>query len=63
VDRDKGGAEEPDRLAATFQPPRLQPGEYLLLITVTNAQGGAETSVAPFVVERAGPSESGGAGG
>jgi VWFA-related protein len=51
--RDEATADGPDRLTATFRPPRLQPGEYLLLVTVTNAQGGAETSVAPFVVRAA----------
>lgn len=62
--RETAGAEGPDRLQATFQPPRLQPGEYTLLVTVTNAQGRAETSVAPFVVQ--GPGElakTGGTGG
>ncbi len=49
VGRESGGAEGPDRLNATFQPPQLQPGDYLLLITVTTATGAAETSVAPFV--------------
>jgi hypothetical protein len=50
--RDAAGptADGPDRLTATFEPAKLPPGEYLLLITVTNAQGGAGTSVAPFVV-------------
>jgi VWFA-related protein len=50
VNREKAEAGGPDRLAATFRPPQLQPGEYLLLVTLTNAQGAAETSVAPFVV-------------
>ncbi|HEV2856070.1 MAG TPA: VWA domain-containing protein [Thermoanaerobaculia bacterium] len=50
VQREKAEAGGPDRLAATFRPPQLQPGEYLLLITLTNAQGAAETSVAPFVI-------------
>jgi VWFA-related protein len=64
VSRESGGAEGPDRLNATFQPPQLQPGEYLLLVTITNAKGAAETSVAPFVVESSGgPAKSGGAGG
>ncbi|HEV2845182.1 MAG TPA: VWA domain-containing protein, partial [Thermoanaerobaculia bacterium] len=40
----------PDRLAATFRAPSLQPGEYLLLVTLTGPRGSAETSVAPFVV-------------
>ncbi len=56
--RESGGAEGPVRLDATFQPPQLQPGEYLLMVTVTNAEGRAETSVAPFVIS-AGPAKSG----
>jgi VWFA-related protein len=43
-------ANEPDRLAATFRPPALQPGEYLLLVTLTDAAGQAETSTTSFVV-------------
>jgi hypothetical protein len=48
--REKDADGGPDRLAATFRPPSLQPGEYLLLVTVTDAKGAAETSVAPFMV-------------
>jgi VWFA-related protein len=40
----------PDRLTASFRAPKLQPGEYLLLVTVTDPQGTAETSVTPFLV-------------
>jgi VWFA-related protein len=40
----------PDRLQAAFRPARLQPGEYLLLITLTDAQGRSESSSTPFVV-------------
>jgi VWFA-related protein len=61
--RDETTADGPDRLTATFRPPRLQPGEYLLLVTVTNAEGGAETSVAPFVVRAATVADTKGAGG
>jgi VWFA-related protein len=43
-------ANEPDRLAATFRPPALQPGEYLLLVTLSDKAGQAETSTASFVV-------------
>lgn len=64
LSRESGGAEGPDRLAATFQPPELKPGEYLLLVTVTNAQGTAETSVAPFAIQStAGSAKTGGTGG
>jgi hypothetical protein len=40
----------PHRLTATFRPPQLQPGQYVLQVTVTNAAGKAETSTTPFVV-------------
>jgi VWFA-related protein len=60
VGRESAGAEGPERLAATFQPPQLQPGEYLLLVTVTNPEGKAETSVAPFTIQN--PAKSGGTG-
>jgi VWFA-related protein len=64
LSRESGGAEGPDRLAATFQPPELKPGEYLLLVTVTNSQGTAETSVAPFAIQStAGSAKTGGTGG
>ena len=46
-----------DRLELTFRPPALQPGEYLLRITITGADGKAGTSTAPFVVAAAGPDE------
>jgi VWFA-related protein len=61
--RDAATADGPDRLTATFRPPALQPGEYLLLVTVTNAQGGTETSVAPFVVRAAAGANAKGASG
>jgi len=50
VTREPAEAGGPDRLAATFRPPQLQPGEYLLLVTLIDAKGTSETSVAPFVV-------------
>lgn len=46
----EGGATGPVRVAATFQPPALQPGEYTLQVTVTGASGKAETSKAQFAV-------------
>ncbi|HEV8580203.1 MAG TPA: VWA domain-containing protein [Thermoanaerobaculia bacterium] len=62
--RETAGADGPDRLKATFQPPRLQPGEYMVLVTVTNSQGAAETSVSPFVVPSSGgPAKTGGTDG
>jgi len=50
VGREGGGAGGPDRLAATFQTPNLQPGEYLLRVTLTDGAGKSETSAIPFVV-------------
>ncbi|HEX3130737.1 MAG TPA: VWA domain-containing protein, partial [Thermoanaerobaculia bacterium] len=50
LSREAGGAESPDRLLASFKPSRLQPGEYLLLVTLTDAQGRSESSSTPFVV-------------
>jgi VWFA-related protein len=54
VGRQGGAASEPDRLAATFKAPALAPGEYLLLVTLTDASGVAETSTASFIVGTAG---------
>ncbi|MES1242048.1 MAG: VWA domain-containing protein [Acidobacteriota bacterium] len=50
VSREVGGAEAPDRLLTSFKPARLQPGEYLLLVTLTDAKGRSESSSTPFVV-------------
>jgi VWFA-related protein len=53
VDREAGApgsADAADRLEATFRTPDLQPGEYLLLVTLTDATGRAETTTASFVV-------------
>jgi VWFA-related protein len=52
VNREPAEAGGPDRLAATFRPPQLQPGEYLLLVTLIDAKGTSETSVAPFVIAK-----------
>ncbi|HWM91759.1 MAG TPA: VWA domain-containing protein [Thermoanaerobaculia bacterium] len=39
------------RMVATFAPPEgLKPGEYMLMITVTDPAGASETSVTPFEV-------------
>ena len=46
----EGGGAGPVRVAATFQPPALQPGEYVLRVTLTDGAGKAETSTAPFTV-------------
>lgn len=47
LDRESG---VPDRVAASFRPPKLEPGEYLLRVTVTNGAGVSQTSTAPFSV-------------
>ncbi|MEA2560189.1 MAG: hypothetical protein QOH06_1693 [Acidobacteriota bacterium] len=42
-------ADGADRMVATFAPPAgLQPGDYMLMVTVTDSAGGSETSVTPF---------------
>ena len=51
VRRDVRGADGADRVTAAFRTPRLKPGEYLLMITLIDRSGGAETSVTPFVVK------------
>jgi len=43
-------AGSPDRLLATFRPPKLAPGEYLLRVTVTNGSGLSQSSTAPFLL-------------
>jgi VWFA-related protein len=48
LERESGGP--PDRLAASFRPPKLDPGEYLLRVTITNGAGVSQTSTAPFTV-------------
>jgi VWFA-related protein len=59
VSRAPGEAGGADRLELSFRPPTLQPGEYLLRVTVTDAAGKAGTATAPFVVAAAGPEERG----
>jgi VWFA-related protein len=49
--RENPDAEGEDRLTATFRPPRgLEPGEYQLVIVLTDAQGVAHNSATHFVV-------------
>ena len=44
-------ADGSDRMVATFAPPAgLQPGDYMLMVTVTDSAGASETSVTPFQV-------------
>ncbi|HWM93669.1 MAG TPA: VWA domain-containing protein [Thermoanaerobaculia bacterium] len=51
---EEGGA---DRLELSFRPSELQPGEYLLRVTITNAAGKAGTSTTRFVVAAEAPGE------
>ncbi|HVG06772.1 MAG TPA: VWA domain-containing protein [Thermoanaerobaculia bacterium] len=45
------GADGADRMVATFAPPAgLKPGDYMLMVTVTDSAGAAQTSVTPFQV-------------
>jgi VWFA-related protein len=47
LERERG---TPDRLKGTFRPPKLEPGEYLLRVTLTGAGGTLGTSTTPFVI-------------
>jgi VWFA-related protein len=49
--RRSGGGEGADQVQATLKAPRLQPGEYLLVVTLTDPAGGSESSVTPFIVK------------
>lgn len=51
--QEAGAGDGPERLTTTFQPPALPPGEYELLVTVSDPQGRSETSVTPFAVPAA----------
>ncbi|HXO40017.1 MAG TPA: VWA domain-containing protein, partial [Thermoanaerobaculia bacterium] len=49
--RESPDAEGQERLMATFRPPRdFEPGEYQLVIVLTDAQGGAHQTASRFVV-------------
>ncbi len=47
LERESGTTE---RFKGTFRPPALEPGEYLLRVTLTDADGGTGSSTAPFVI-------------
>jgi VWFA-related protein len=47
IEREPGA---PARLKGTFRPPRLEPGEYLLKVTLTGDGGTSGTSTTPFVI-------------
>ena len=49
LERERG---TPERWKGSFRPPRLEPGEYLLRVTLTGAGGTLGTSTSPFVVRR-----------
>jgi VWFA-related protein len=46
----EGGGGGATRVAATYQPPSLQPGDYVLRVTLTDGAGKVQTSLAPFAV-------------
>ncbi len=46
---------DPERLAASFRPPDLPPGEYRLAVRLTGAAGMVESAAAPFVVRPSPP--------
>jgi hypothetical protein len=54
LDRHAGQAGAPDRIVAGFRPPRLAPGEYHLLVTLTGPAGATQASAAEFTVPAGG---------
>jgi VWFA-related protein len=42
------------RFAAAFRPPKLAPGDYVLLLTLTGSKGETESSATPFVMAAGG---------
>ena len=52
LERESAGSGAADRLKGTFRPPALEPGEYLLRVTLTDADGGSGTSTTPFVIAK-----------
>jgi VWFA-related protein len=50
LEREPGGPATPDQLIASFRPSALQPGEYVLLVTVTDGKGASQTSAASFQI-------------
>jgi VWFA-related protein len=44
------GADGADRVSAALKTPGLRPGDYLLMVTLVDPSGSAETSVAPFAI-------------
>lgn len=54
LERQVGQTGEPDRIAAGFRPPTLAPGEYHLLVTLTDPTGAIQTTTAEFSVRPGG---------
>ncbi|HEX9944323.1 MAG TPA: VWA domain-containing protein [Thermoanaerobaculia bacterium] len=50
VEKEAAAGPGPVRMLATFRPPDLGPGEYVLRVTLTDGAGTSRTSVASFVV-------------
>jgi VWFA-related protein len=50
VDKEAGAGPRPTRMVAAFRPPNLQPGDYVLRVTLTDGAGQTQTSTARFVV-------------
>jgi VWFA-related protein len=50
IQRLPDGADGQARVKASFRPPQLAPGEYTLLVTVTDPAGVSQTSTTPFVI-------------
>jgi hypothetical protein len=51
LERREPAADSSDRLVAAFATPAgLKPGDYMLMVTVTDSAGASETSVTPFQV-------------
>ena len=51
LERLETAADGSDRMVAIFAPPAgLQPGDYMLMVTVIDSAGASETSVAPFQI-------------
>jgi VWFA-related protein len=50
LERESGASGATDRIKGTFRPPTLEPGEYLLRVTLTDIDGGSGTSTVPFVI-------------
>lgn len=57
------GADGADRVSAALKTPGLKPGDYLLMVTLTDPSGSSETSVTPFAVGSGGGAAAAGASG